>query len=686
MSTEDFRVYKFTATGAPDPAGRRNTPDRLADVFNVKDWGAGGQGSTHDAPPIQAAISSAQAAGGGIIFFPPGLYTVTGSAITCGSSTQATRVDFVGSGFGATLIHASFSKGGATYDNIGRIEGLSHYGITLSGTQQQVISCIGVVDASLATAAFMQNCNGYGVGAFNPANVVPPGVAPGSFGMALGNACVAVDCRYQNCDITYALSGNGPAIFNCSGETNRCFCRVGWSPNAGGVGVAGALTAYGFTILTPEVERTNSVFELYDCRGGVLAGSTTQGQIAAYADPQPGISNITWSAGTATVTTVTHNISSGVLPLPLQLFADTGCPFIPSYAKPAPGPYFIIVTAIPSSTTFQYSLPGSNPGLYNNVVAFTGSISGFTLNVSAVSSGALAVGLTITGAGVTAGTVITGLGTGAGGIGSYNINKNQTVGSEAMSGSYVAEWSYAQLYALRVRHAHDVLINSHSFAQNSAWATVDLDWNAATFTGSISPTPPTLTVSAVAAGALAVGQSITGASVAAATVITALGTGTGGTGTYTVNNSQTVGSETMNAAEAQHGNNVLMNTSVPDGLILPTDTRNLPGWKFVNLNGLVNALQGVAGFTKNTVNQGGGAMNFADLPGQYTNPTYVDSLGFTRSTFQAGPFEAQEYDIKDGSKFGFAPPTAAAWGDQVIGGGNGHYKVRYNGTNWIRIG
>jgi hypothetical protein len=69
--------------------------------------------------------------------------------------------------------------------------------------------------------------------------------------------------------------------------------------------------------------------------------------------------------------------------------------------------------------------------------------------------------------------------------------------------------------------------------------------SAATFTGSISST--TLTVTSVLSGTIAVGQSIFGANVLQNTVITALGTGTGGTGTYTVSNSQTVASTTINS-------------------------------------------------------------------------------------------------------------------------------------------
>jgi hypothetical protein len=69
--------------------------------------------------------------------------------------------------------------------------------------------------------------------------------------------------------------------------------------------------------------------------------------------------------------------------------------------------------------------------------------------------------------------------------------------------------------------------------------------SAATFTGSISTT--TLTVTSVLSGTIAVGQAIFGNNVSQNTVITALGTGTGGVGTYTVSNSQTTASTTINS-------------------------------------------------------------------------------------------------------------------------------------------
>jgi hypothetical protein len=72
--------------------------------------------------------------------------------------------------------------------------------------------------------------------------------------------------------------------------------------------------------------------------------------------------------------------------------------------------------------------------------------------------------------------------------------------------------------------------------------------SSAIFTGSISGT--TLTVTVMQSGTIAVGQAIFGQGMAQNTVITALGTGSGGVGTYTVSDSQTVASTTINSTSA----------------------------------------------------------------------------------------------------------------------------------------
>lgn len=68
---------------------------------------------------------------------------------------------------------------------------------------------------------------------------------------------------------------------------------------------------------------------------------------------------------------------------------------------------------------------------------FTGSISGLTLTVTAVSSGTLAVGQTLSnvGSSILAGTRITALGSGSGGTGTYFINNTQVVASGTIKSS-----------------------------------------------------------------------------------------------------------------------------------------------------------------------------------------------------------------------------------------------------------
>jgi hypothetical protein len=71
---------------------------------------------------------------------------------------------------------------------------------------------------------------------------------------------------------------------------------------------------------------------------------------------------------------------------------------------------------------------------------FVGSISGTTLTVTSISSGAIAIGQTISGTGISSGTTIVAFGTGAGGnvneAGTYTVNINQTVASTTINSYY----------------------------------------------------------------------------------------------------------------------------------------------------------------------------------------------------------------------------------------------------------
>ena len=155
----------------------------------------------------------------------------------------------------------------------------------------------------------------------------------------------------------------------------------------------------------------------------------------------------------------------------------------------------------------------SDPGTYveQDSASFSGAIAnsvggvsaGTVLNVTAVASGTLRVGMTVYGDGVTPGTYISALGTGTGGTGTYTVSTSQLVSATS---TLVG------------------IVKISGFTSKTGPAIV---------IGSISGT--TLTVASVSSGTLAIGQKITGTGIAADTYITA-GAGL----SWTVSVSQTI--------------------------------------------------------------------------------------------------------------------------------------------------
>ena len=215
----------------------------------------------------------------------------------------------------------------------------------------------------------------------------------------------------------------------------------------------------------------------------------------------------------------------------------------------------------------------------NLTASFTASIIATTMTVSAVASGAIIVGMTLSGSGVTAGTTVTAYVGGSGGVGTYTVSETQTVASTAFTGTstnrilqIASAWdstAYVTLtdaatitpdFALgynfqvtindtrllaapsnpKLGQSGLILVTCAAPATTSFTGAIN---NVAYFTASISGT--TMTVASVQSGTLAVGMTLSGSGVTGATTITALGTGTGGVGTYTVSVSQTVTAGTV---------------------------------------------------------------------------------------------------------------------------------------------
>jgi hypothetical protein len=116
-------------------------------------------------------------------------------------------------------------------------------------------------------------------------------------------------------------------------------------------------------------------------------------------------------------------------------------PFTAQTVSPSQVGYELL--ALTANTILQWPINGNDT---TNVAAnlievtasfgaatFTGSISGTTLTVTAVSSGTISVGQTISGTNVTTETTITALGTGIGGAGTYTVSINQTASSTTIT-------------------------------------------------------------------------------------------------------------------------------------------------------------------------------------------------------------------------------------------------------------
>lgn len=101
-----FTTFAFPANGAPT---NRTMPNRLADIFNILDYGADPTGVSDSQPAFAAAITAA--ANNGLIFVPKGNFKVLSAIpVSSGSSLR-----FVGEGSGS-FVQGNFN--GYIFDNL----------------------------------------------------------------------------------------------------------------------------------------------------------------------------------------------------------------------------------------------------------------------------------------------------------------------------------------------------------------------------------------------------------------------------------------------------------------------------------------------------------------------------------------------------------------------------------------
>ncbi len=161
-----FQDVVYAATGSTT---KRSSKARAADIINVKDYGAVGDGATDDRAAIQAAINAAAAlapgngATGGTVFFPAGSYMVT-SSIKDPAGNAPVR-----------LVGAGASNGNAS----SHIRGINVTGYTLdipdlypNFTRANATAYIGGVTVAWTTGTTVWSCLRGGTTAGSPPSIV----------------------------------------------------------------------------------------------------------------------------------------------------------------------------------------------------------------------------------------------------------------------------------------------------------------------------------------------------------------------------------------------------------------------------------------------------------------------------------------------------------------------------------
>jgi hypothetical protein len=137
----------------------------------------------------------------------------------------------------------------------------------------------------------------------------------------------------------------------------------------------------------------------------------------------------------------------------------------------------------PSADNFVIMTPVTRKRLGTNLhvyadCAFTGSISGTTLNVTAMQFGAIEIGANLFGPSVASGTVIAAPGTGTGGVGTYALSLSQTVASGPLASGVQAVTQPTEIGVQLDFHSNDMATGS-DMAQTAA--TLLRDMAATTF-------------------------------------------------------------------------------------------------------------------------------------------------------------------------------------------------------------
>lgn len=197
--------------------------DLATNFYNVKDvaYGAVGDGTADDSGAIQAAINAAQAVGGGIVYFPLGVYK-------CNTGLTVTNVgvSFLGAGWNqSTTTVGSIIKAGGTFTDL--------VNVNSTGERFSMVdmSMDGNGTATNLITADALNCQ------FGRCYGRRPATNGAGFNVTSnGTSIWFTDCRYnganQSGNIGFAINGTDSTMMGC--KAVNCLDAVTYGSGASG--------------------------------------------------------------------------------------------------------------------------------------------------------------------------------------------------------------------------------------------------------------------------------------------------------------------------------------------------------------------------------------------------------------------------------------------------------------------
>jgi hypothetical protein len=211
-TTVDPNNALVTATGSTTP---RTLANRFADVVNVKDFGATGDGVTDDTTAIQAALNSL-IPNGGVLFFPQGTYLITSSL------NVPSMVNLYGEGKQISKILTNNSINLLSFSNENTYGTFIEYLWLYGNGSSNGIYCDATTE--LDAHVLIRDCRFE-----NHSN----GITNGSGNYALFDSLLE-KCDFLNCNVGVVFSGSQITCLECTFRLNNYGCELNYE-SAGSV-------------------------------------------------------------------------------------------------------------------------------------------------------------------------------------------------------------------------------------------------------------------------------------------------------------------------------------------------------------------------------------------------------------------------------------------------------------------